>query len=101
MNSRVWLLALVVGLAGAGVGMWQLSAQTPQPNDVADWAEEAPTTTTDPANAVPPEEALQRLLDLPGVADVVRAIADADTDALVGLVDWQMQPCGFPHGDTT
>ena len=41
MNSRVWLLALVVGLAGAGVGIWQLSAQTPQPNDVADWAEEA------------------------------------------------------------
>ncbi len=119
MRYGIWVLALVVVVAAAAVGVWQLTTHTDEPGGVPESAEEAPpgatpravaggdsprppdpTHTPDLRNALPPEDTLQLLLELPRVGDVLRAVRDGDVDSLVGLVDWQSQPCGSPHGAT-
>ena len=56
--------------------------------------------TPDLRNAVSPEEAEELLLQVPGVGDVLRAVAGGDVDALLGLIDWRPMPCDIPHGET-
>ena len=58
------------------------------------------TPTPDLSSALPSEEALEALMEVPGVSDVLRAVASGDVDALLGLISWQPQPCGSPHGGT-
>lgn len=58
------------------------------------------TSTPDLRSAVSPEEAEQLLLQVPGAGDVLRAVAGGDVDALFGLINWQPQRCGGPHGGT-
>ncbi len=127
-RARIWILAGLVGLAGAAFGVWQLAAQEPGeelispkdiPKEVLDNAPEAPpgatipaigghpppdvlqpTATADLRSAVGPEQATRQLGEIPGVRHVLAAIADKDVDALLALIDWQPTRCGSPHGST-
>ena len=57
------------------------------------------TATPDLRSAVSPREAMQRLLTVPNIGMVLRALADADVDGLLELIDWQPQGCGYRATD--
>ncbi len=58
------------------------------------------TPTPDLSNALPSEEALEALMEVRNVGDVLRAMVDRDVEAVLQLIDWQPQKCGLPHGHT-
>ena len=83
------IATLVLAFAACGGGE---SAPTAKPSPPQ-------TSTPDLRSAVSPEEAEQRLLQVPGAGDVLRAVAGGNVDALLGLIDWRPMPCDIPHGE--
>ncbi len=59
------------------------------------------TSTPDLRSAMSPEAAELLLLQVPGAGDVLRAVAGGNVDAFLGLIDWELWPCGSPRGYTS
>ena len=86
--------ALALAFAACGGGESALVA-TPSPAQTQTTTETI--ATPDLRSAVSPEEAEELLLQVPGVGDVLRAVAGGNADAFLRLIDWELWPCGSPR----
>lgn len=86
--------ALAIGMAALALFA---AACGGEPSPTATSQPQRAITTEDPllGNVVGPADAMQQLLSLPDVGDVLRAVQDQDVDKLLALIDWRPHGCGY------